>query len=65
MLIPALIFLGVALIAGLWSVNRAESTLTLIAKVIFYIFLMTAFALLIIYFFSSVPPIPDNNKMLL
>ncbi|KGP63936.1 hypothetical protein EP47_08490 [Legionella norrlandica] len=64
MLIGAFICLVIAIIAGIHWYKGPQSTSTLIAKIIFYVFLVLFFVLLYAALFSTLPPPPKDDTLL-
>lgn len=64
MLIGALIFLIVAVIALFFVYQGSNPTFVLITKIIFYFSITVFFVLLISFIVNSTPPIPSDNSKL-
>ncbi|MCL9683635.1 DUF1328 domain-containing protein [Legionella maioricensis] len=63
MLIGAFIFLILAVISSFFAFGRPKSTVTLLAKMIFYFSLALFFVLLFTSIYTSAPPLPDDKKL--
>lgn len=62
MLIMAFIFFILGLSSVYFAFKKPDSTLTLIAKLIFYLAFIASFSLIILYIHSSALPVAESNS---